>query len=68
MMNDCPDVNEEALLSVAWGEPAFLQVQRGAHYLLLVAANGELASTRFLPETEEQSADKRDTKTSEPGP
>ena len=27
MMNDCPDVNEEALLSVVWGEPAFLQLK-----------------------------------------
>ena len=27
MMNDCPDINEEALLSVVWGEPAFLQMK-----------------------------------------
>ena len=26
-MNDCPDVNEEALLSVVWGEPAFVQMK-----------------------------------------
>ena len=24
MLNDCPNVNQEALLSVVWGEPTFL--------------------------------------------
>ena len=50
MMNDCPDVNEEALLSVVWGEPAFLQEK-------LEEAAGEILYIREKPGAAKQRKD-----------
>lgn len=44
MMNDCPNVNEEALLAVVWGEPDFLEIklEENAESILLLGKGSEV--------------------------
>ena len=54
LLNDCPNVSQEALLAVSWGEPSILQQQLDVHSEKILSAqklaakNGEKHTTDLL--------------------